>query len=373
MDSGLDRSLAKAGTTRFDAALAVAFVVTGLAQTIVAPITDGPLGVVYVLGSMLPLAWRRTRPVESALVSSAFWLIPLDGYPLLGFVAVLLQFYALGSHGSPRRAVVLTTAWAAVASVLGTLLGPEPPVGAVGGVLAVAAPVLVGQVVARLRDQNARLARLTEELRDERRRAEESAVGAERARIAQELHDVVGHEVTLIAIQAEAARSALRVDPSRAEAPVEAIRTTAHRTLTEIRGVLGVLSPDGDRREGAEDVSELSRRAAAAGIAHTLTVHGEPWPDQSPATGAVARVVRECLTNAGRHAGGNSATITVTWAPDQVAVESVNAGAPAATPVAGRGLTGMRHRAELLGGAFESGVRDGDFVVRMVVPADGAR
>src|SRR6478736_5102613 len=79
------------GTTRFDATLA--------------------LGAIYVIGSMLPLAWRRTRPVEAALVSSAFWLIPLDGYPLTGFVAVILQFFALGSWGAPRSAVVLVTVW----------------------------------------------------------------------------------------------------------------------------------------------------------------------------------------------------------------------------------------------------------------------
>ncbi|WP_081681204.1 sensor histidine kinase [Cellulomonas sp. URHD0024] len=370
MDSALDRTLTRAGTNRLDAALAVVLVLAGLAQTLVSPITDGALGIVYVLGSLLPLAWRRTRPVESALASSAFWLIPLDGYPLFGFVAVILQFYALGCYASPRWAVVLTAAWASAASVVGTLLGPEPPVSSVGGVLAVVAPVLVGQVVARLRDQNARLARLTDELRDERRRAEESAVGAERARIAQELHDVVGHEVTLIAIQAEAAQAALRLDPSRAAAPVETIRQTAHRTLTEIRGVLGVLSPDGDA--GHEDIRELSRRAAAAGIAHTLTVVGEPWNDQSPATAAVERVVRECLTNAGRHAAGNEAALTVTWTGDEVTVESANAAAAPTDPLPGRGLTGMRHRAELLGGSFEARVRDGRFVVRVVVP-DGAR
>src|SRR4051794_34184466 len=86
-------------TTRFDMTLALAFVAVSLVQLAWAPIGEPVLGVLYVAGSMLPLAWRRTRPVEAALVSSAFWLIPLEGYPVLGFVVVILQFFALGSWG----------------------------------------------------------------------------------------------------------------------------------------------------------------------------------------------------------------------------------------------------------------------------------
>lgn len=217
------------GTTRFDATLALAFVAVGLLQVAWRPIAQPALGVVYVAGSMLPLAWRRTRPVEAALVSSAFWLIPLDGYPVLGFVAVILQFFALGSWGAPLRAVVLVTVWSSVASVVGTLLGPEPPIAAVGGALAVVAPVLAGRLVRHQRLQSEAYAELAAQLREEQRRVEEVAVDAERARIAQELHDVVGHEVTLIAIQAEAAASALRSSPERAVEPVEAIRTSTLR------------------------------------------------------------------------------------------------------------------------------------------------
>ena len=322
-----------------------------------------------MVGSTLPLAWRRTYPVESALVSSAFWLIPLQGYPVLGFVVVVLQFFSLGARGEPRLAVVLATAWAGLASVIGTLLGPELPVAAVGGVLVVAAPVLSGRLVRHLRGQNQALARLTEDLRDERRRAEEAAVGAERARIAQELHDVVGHEVTLIAIQAEAAAAALRVMPERAAEPVEAIRSTAHRTLAEIREVLDVLAPLSDAEEaGAEGLVALTDRARSVGIANSLSVTGTPLPDQAPAALAVRRIVRECLTNAGRHTPGQSVSLNVDWTPDEVVVRSTNATDAHGGPRPGRGLTGMRHRAELLGGVFEAACVGGQFVVRASIP-----
>jgi signal transduction histidine kinase len=366
------RLLARLGTTPLDAALAVAFVVAGLVQVVAFPIAEHGLGALFVLGTTLPLAWRRTRPVEAALVASAFWLIPLDGFPVLGFVVVILQFFALGDDGEPGLAVALTTAWASATSVVGTLLGPEAPVAAIGAVLLVVAPVLAGRLVRHLRHQNAALTSLAEQLREERRRAQEAAVGAERARIAQELHDIVGHEVTLIAIQAEAATAALRVDPGRAAEPVEAIRSTAHRTLAEIRAVLDVLSPvDGDGRSTEEGLAELAARARAAGIPNTLSVGGSPLPDHDAASLAVHRIVRECLTNAGRHAPGEPVAVCVGWTPDAVVVDVTNPAPSASTPTPGRGLTGIRHRAELLDGTYAASAADGSFRVRVRIPTNG--
>jgi signal transduction histidine kinase len=232
----------------------------------------------------------------------------------------------------------------------------------------VVAPVLAGQLAAHQRAQNAELARLAGRLRFEQERAEESAVEVERARIAQELHDVLGHEVTLIAVQAEAAAAALRVAPERAVEPVEAIRVTAHRTLAEIRGVLDVLSADEDVRAAYDDLDEVSRRAGAAGIANTLTQRGAPVAGQEQVRLAVNRIVRECLTNAGRHAPGAPVDLEVSWDEHEVRVGAANPTGLAAVPAPGRGLTGMRHRAELLGGSFDAAVCDGRFTVRVVLP-----
>jgi signal transduction histidine kinase len=245
--------------TRLDAGLAALFLVAGLVQEFFLPIAGHGLGELFVVGTALPLAWRRTHPVESSMISSALWLIPVDAYPLLGFIGVILQFFALGAWGSPRTAVTLVTLWASIAAVVGTVLGPEAPVAAIGAVLVVVSPVLAGRLVRHLQRQNDELAALTRQLQDERDKVEEAAVGAERGRIAQELHDVVGHEVTLIAIQAEAAATALKVSPDRAAEPVEAIRTTAHRALDEIRAVLGVLAPSqGENTAVSDGLAELS-------------------------------------------------------------------------------------------------------------------
>lgn len=359
-------------STPIDAALAVAFVIAGLVQIAFVPIADHGLGPLYILGSSLPLAWRRTFPVQSALVSSVFWLIPLDGFPVFGFLAVILQFYALGSRGRPSLMVFTVTIWAAIISVVGTLLGPEQPVAAIGAVLAVVGPVAAGLLVAHQRRQNDEIKALGRELQDERDRAEEAAVAAERARIARELHDVVGHEVTLIAIQAEAAAAALKAAPDKAIGPVDAIRTTAHHTLTEIRQVLNVLAPlDEEGAPSDRDITGLADHARSVGIPNTLTVTGSA-PDQSRIAFAVNRIVRECITNAGRHAPGEQVDITVDWETNRVAIRSTNPFTSTRLSSTGRGLAGIRHRAELLGGTFDRRTGDGRFDIRVVIPFDAA-
>jgi signal transduction histidine kinase len=351
----------------------VALTVAGLVQAVLVPIARPGVGELYVVGTTLPLAWRRRYPVEAAAVSSAFWLIPLDGFPILGFVAVVLQFYAVGAHGSPRAAVGAVGAWACVTGVVGTLLGPELPVAAFGSVLVVVAPIVAGRVVADQRRRNRALLELARELEAEKRKVLEAAVSEERARIAQELHDVLGHELTLIAVQAEAAASALRLAPERAAEPVEAIRSTAHRTLAEIRVSLDVVAPPSDPADATLDgLTDLAGRARDAGIANTLELTGVPWTGQTPVWLAVHRIVRECLTNAGRHAPGRPVSVGVHWAPAAVTVTATNPtgnGLSRAQPAPGRGLPGMRHRAELLGGTFAAVVRDGTFEVRVTLPA----
>ncbi|MBI5090341.1 MAG: hypothetical protein HZB15_16200, partial [Actinobacteria bacterium] len=303
-------------TTRLDAGLALIFTAVGLVQVVVAPIANVVVGALFVVGSTLPLAWRRTFPVEAALVAAAFWTIPLDGFPYLGFIVVILQYFALGQLGEPGRAVTLVAFASCVTAVIGTLLGPEAPIAAVTAALMVAAPVVAGRVVRREQRQKQALADLARELAVERDRAEEAAVGAERARIAQELHDVVGHEVTLMAIQAEAAAAALAIAPERAAAPIDAIRSTAHRTLTEMRGVLGVLAPHGSTAPPSDEgIESIVARAREAGIPCEVSIDGAPSPEQTSASLAVNRIVRECLTNAARHAAGQAVSVQVQWRP----------------------------------------------------------
>jgi signal transduction histidine kinase len=132
--------------------------------------------------------------------------------------------------------------------------------------------------------------------------------------------------------------------------------------------VRDVSAPGAAVRAYDEDHTALAGRAREAGIANDLVVTGAPTPEQAQARLAVNRIVRECLTNAGRHAPGRPVTIEVAWGEREVRVCASNAAASNGAPTPGRGLTGMRHRAELLGGTFEAVHRDGRFDVHVAMP-----
>nr|WP_269449832.1 histidine kinase [Auraticoccus cholistanensis] len=211
----------------------------------------------------------------------------------------------------------------------------------------------------------------------EREAARRSAVEQERARIVRELHDVVGHEVTLMSIQSEAAAQALRHAPERAAQPVEAVRETAHRASRELRAILDLLG-DGELPVVPDErgLQELADRAARLGIANRLSVVGDPWSDAPRHWLAVNRIVQECLTNAGRHAPGEEVDLRLEWSPAGVSVRASNpvpAPAPGGSPHLGRGVPGMQERARSLGGTLEVGHVAGHFVVTAWLPAEEGR
>lgn len=353
----------------------VLFLVPSVAQVLLDPIATRPLGVLYACGSVLPLAWRRSYPSVAAVMGSAVWLIPTDGFLVLGYAVAVVLFFSVGAYVTSVPRVTAVAAWGVAMGTAGVLQGPEEPVALLGAWLVVVASTVAGRLVAHQRAQNRHLRELTRQLERERELEQRSAVAEERARIARELHDVVGHEVTLIAIQAEAAAAALRAAPDRAADPVEAIRQTAHRTGAEMRAILGVLrEEEGDVTpmppRGPSGLLELVERSRLMGIDVTLTVSGSAWEDRPQVWLAVHRIVQEAITNAGRHAPGTPVTVTVDWSAAAVEVRVCNrAHGEMARP--GFGITGMTERVRLLGGQLSAGfVRPGEFEVAVSLPAD---
>jgi signal transduction histidine kinase len=348
------------------------FLVPSLAQVLLDPFVDPSIGVVYALVSVLPLAWRRTHPVLAAVVGATPWWLPTEGFLYLGYVVAVILFFSLGTWARDLRWTLLAGTWGLAAGTTGTLLGPEDDVAVFGTWLALLGGFAAGRLVRHERSRSEKLKELTERLEEERGHAERSAVAEERARLARELHDVVGHEVTLIAIQSEAAASALRVDPTRATAPIEAIRQTAHRASAEMRAILGMLDLDGGEPVPAPDmfgVEGIARRASTLGIDNSLEVEGSPWPDSPNVYLALNRVVQEALTNAGRHAPGTAVDIAIVWRSDDVSIRVTNQ-VTGAVSVPGYGTRGMTERARLLGGTFSAGARpDGNYVVTMRLPS----
>ncbi|MGY1604798.1 sensor histidine kinase [Geodermatophilus sp. SYSU D00815] len=360
---------------RADVLLAAGFVAASLAQVAIAPVASPAVSVLVAFAIPLPLAWRRVQPAAAALAMTAAWAVPTPGgYLLLGYVMAGLLFYSLALHDPNTWRVVVVTAVSLTTSVVVTLLGPEIWQAAIGAALAIVGPAVAGRLVAHDRAQNARLRELTAELVRERDAAERVAAAEERTRIARELHDVIGHEITVIALQADAAAAALARAPERAAVPVDRIRTTAARTLTEMRRVVGLLrdpAEDEDLRPqpGLADLPALVEDARAAGAEVDLRLDLPPAPPPPSLQLTVFRIVQEALTNARRHAPGAPVRVRVGAGADALSVEVANRrGRPGGGPGGGHGLVGMRERARMHGGSLEAGPAADGFVVRARLP-----
>jgi signal transduction histidine kinase len=360
---------------RLDLLLAAGLSAASLAQVLAQPIAAWPVGVLVALGSCAPVALRHTRPVAAALAGSLVWLVPTHGYLYLGYVAGLLLYFSLATEVDDARTVAATAAAGCALGALAVWTHHDVVGELFGSVLVVLAPVAAGRLVRRQREQHRRLEELTLHLERERERGARVAVAEERARIARELHDVVAHGVSVIAIQSDAAEAALSRDPRLAGPPLRAIRGSARDALVEMRRLLGVLRGDDDGSDMLPQpgLAQLTELVARAGVPATLEVRGEPRALPAGVDISAYRIVQEALTNVRKHAGAVPTTVRVAWSPDAVALTVRDRG-PGATappgPGEGHGLIGMRERVRLLGGELHAGpAADGGFEVRAVLPA----
>lgn len=219
-----------------------------------------------------------------------------------------------------------------------------------------------------------------EQLERERAAEAERIAAAERARIARELHDVVAHRVSLMTVQAGAARTVAADDPEAAVAAMEAVEKTGRQALDELRHLLEVLRPDDDAsarapQPGVADLPRLIEQFGQAGIDVSLTM--ETVGGELPARVDLStyRIVQEALTNVLKHAGsGAKAAVRLGRENGEVVVEIVDDGdAATILPGSGHGIVGMRERAQLVGGTLDAGPRaGGGFGVVARLPIAGA-
>jgi signal transduction histidine kinase len=361
-------------TRRVDLVLASVLLAASLLQVLAQPIAARGAGVLVALLSCVPVAFRHSRPVAATLVGSAVWLIPTDGYLYLGYVAALLLYYALAVEVDDARVVAAITVLGCALGALTVWLRHDILGELFGSVLVVVAPVAVGRIVRREREQQRRLEDLTLHLERERERGARAAVAEERARIARELHDVVAHGVSVIAIQSDAAEAALERDPSLAGPPLRAIRGSARDALTEMRRLLGVLRSDEDGSETTPQpgLAQLPELVARAGVPVTLEVSGEPRSLPAGIDISAYRIVQEALTNVHKHAGAVPTTVRVAWSDGALELEVRDRGPGVngnGSSDGGHGLIGMRERVRLLGGELRTGpAAGGGFEVRAVLP-----
>ena len=346
-------------------------------------VADGLLrpGAAYLAGLAvaLPLVLRDRWPlaawrVSVALLPAGLWVLFQLGvrYESNPFTPDMVISYLLVAYAVAVRCDRRITGAAWVVSVLAVWIAfPDGvPLGA----------ILVGGVM--LFGYNVRLRRsATERLVQEERRSQE-AMGAqtvleERARIARELHDVVAHHMSVIAIQAEAVPLKAAGDPARLEAGLAGIRTLSLEAIAQLRQVLGVLRDEEGRTDTTpqpclEQIADLVGNARAAGLSVVVKLP-ESLEGVPPAVGLSAyRIVQESLSNAMRHAPGATVVLDVSRDDHAVRLRITNGPgtSPALSPGAGHGLVGMRERAALLGGTLEAGpVPVEGFQVTAVLPA----
>ena len=208
----------------------------------------------------------------------------------------------------------------------------------------------------------------------------EAAAAEERRHVARELHDVVAHAVSVMVIQAGAARQVVRTSPDQAEQSMLAVESVGRDAMTELRRFLGALSDDDEAagiapQPGIDALPALVDRVREAGLPASLEMDGAPRPVPASLDMTVYRIVQEALTNALRYAREAATLVRLSWEPDQLRVEILDDGPAAAEGEgSGRGLVGMRERASLIGGRLEAGPRlGGGYAVRAWLPLDPVR
>ncbi|WP_285743085.1 sensor histidine kinase [Lentzea sp. NBRC 105346] len=361
-----------------------------------------PEQLVWVAAMTLPLAVRRRFPLVVLLSVAAVFIAAQARHVGDNFVPSIALFLALFSAGAWERnrvvarwsrigVIVAMFAWLGFGFVRFLIGPPTKFEGAAGPLDPVLASVLYGLIQNILffvsayffgnmawlsARRQAELEHRAEQLRLSQEQNTRGAIVAERMRIARDLHDVVAHHVSVMGIQAGAARRTLGHDPRLASESLQAVEDTARGAITELRGLLGVLRSGTEETEsrpapGLEQLPELMASARSAGLEVEHGVYGEPR--QVPAGVALSayRVVQEALTNVVKHAQAKRVGVRVRYLDSALEIEVTDDGRGTSTDTSlrGFGLVGMRERVAVHGGEFEAGPRrDAGYLVRASLP-----
>ncbi|HET7235784.1 MAG TPA: sensor histidine kinase [Actinomycetota bacterium] len=324
------------------------------------------LGFVLIVAATVPLAWRRRAPliVAYVIVVADSALSLLDYGTEVG-VGVAIALYTAAAYEERRRLIPVLVPLAVIAGVpvaleRGNWVEVLLTVTFFAGI-----PIALGRNVYNRRLRIAR----------DREVAAREAVAAERSRIARELHDVVAHHMSVMVVQAGAARAVAGRDPEAEAEALRRIEVSGRAGLTEMRRLLDILKSD-ERDErapqpGLAQLDELLAVMRATGLPVEAVVEGAPHPLPPGVDLSAYRIVQEALTNTLKHAGEAHARVLLRYEPDAIEIEVADdgRGAPTASADGGQGLIGMRERVQLFGGTLESGPRPGGgFVVRARLP-----
>jgi signal transduction histidine kinase len=382
-----------------DAVLAMVLAGLGLLELRIAwdfvqPV-PGWIAAVMTVATIAPLAFRRRWPIlvliTTTVLLAVFYYLEIPGNTATSN-SQLIALYGAGAYGSARWrhlarlfAVGVTVAWIIFELTVRDTYAEFTGNRALIWTLTLFANAVfliwiwwLGDVMRARRDRELQLAERTRQLEVEREENARQAVMNERIRIARELHDVVAHHVSLMGVQAAAARRVLTRQPEKAEAMLSAIESSSRQAVQEMHQLLGLLrrEPEPESRapqQGIAAIPDLIGTMRDAGMTVSLDVRGNPYELPHAVDLSVFRIVQEALTNTMKHAATPVAEVTLTYGDDGVDIEVLDEGRePPAQSLNGRrgnGIIGMRERVNLLGGSIDVGHYPGvGFSVRAHLP-----
>jgi signal transduction histidine kinase len=341
------------------------------------------VGVLFGLATVVPLLFRRRFPfVALAAVLAVAVASPVDAQFVLP-IAVML--YTIGSGRSREATFVAAAAVVATGLAYQQVGGPDLSTGDLASTAVLCAVAGgVGLYVSTRRASADALRERAERLDRERELLADRAVAEERVRIAQELHDVVAHNVSLIVVKAQALGATVPDD--RVAEATDGIADLGREAMVEMHRTLKLLRTTGDAAAeripapGLANLDRLLEQSRAAGLDVHLAVEGEPRELSQSLDLSAFRIVQEALTNVRKHAGPARASVVVGYRPKVLELSVVDSGdataprTPGAGAPGGHGLVGMRERAAMFGGTLTARPRDGrGFEVTAVLPYNEAR
>ncbi|WP_432560332.1 sensor histidine kinase [Granulicoccus sp. GXG6511] len=348
--------------------------------------TRGALSLDLALAALtiLPVAARRAQPAAVPVAVFGLQIIVnlavAHHFPFFGgMISLGLLTYTLGRHAPARAARwgwVGPVGWAATFPVH-TVSAREPASLVYAGIL-LSLPWVVGLVIRRLAAQRDALDNALSQLTQLEAARQEAALLSQRAQIAREMHDVLAHGVSVMVVQAGAARLGVPKD-SPAHEQLLAVEQTGRRVLGELRRTVGLLRSGGadegiQPAPGLRDLPDLVDSMRAAGLTAAFTPSPIGRVD-APRELVAYRVVQEALTNCVRHAGPTTVTVDVTDEGDSLWVRIADEGGRPSAPAEGGGfgLAGLRERVELYGGTLRAGPHGRGFEVKAVIPWEAPR
>jgi signal transduction histidine kinase len=331
---------------------------------------------VLAFGAALPIAIRRRWPIAAlAIAAVSIGIATAVGQSFAPDPLIAVPMYQVASVRERRQSIpaLLLVGFALlIAAAIGSSTHPQEGEATFSVLLAVAA-WFVGASVRVRREYSVGLAEQAAQRQRETEERAQRGVAEERLRIARELHDVVAHSLSVIAVQSGVGRHVIDEQPEKAKEALEAVESTSRAALSELRRMLGVLrqedSEDADTAPapGIGDLDALLQQIRATGVDVEVRIEDGAVDDLSPSVElSVYRIIQEALTNVVKHAGKTRSQLEIRHEHDDLVVEIVDDGPSsirsypsAASGETHHGIVGMRERAALFGGSLSAGPRPG--------------